>query len=188
MMYFAKTAGLFLSSGEGTRVRFSFPPSLPLVNSKTATFKKSLAWEDIDFIRKTSDLPLIIKGVLTPEIATRSIERGAAAIQVCNHGGRQLDGAPAALDALPGVAEAVKGRVPVIMDSGIRRGTDVFKALALGADAVALGRPLLYALSLGDWMGVKSAYDRIRDELTRTMLIAGTSSIKEIREEFLWRG
>jgi isopentenyl diphosphate isomerase/L-lactate dehydrogenase-like FMN-dependent dehydrogenase len=176
------------ASDEGMRLRFSFPPSLPLVNSKTATFKKSLGWEDVDFIRKTSDLPLIIKGVLTPEIATRAIERGAAAIQVSNHGGRQLDGVPAALDALPRVVEAVKERVPVIMDSGIRRGTDVFKAIALGADAVALGRPVLYALSLGGWMGVKSAYDRIRDELTRTMLIAGTSSVKEIREEFLWRG
>jgi isopentenyl diphosphate isomerase/L-lactate dehydrogenase-like FMN-dependent dehydrogenase len=176
------------ASDEATRLRFSFPPSLPLVNSKTASFKKSLSWQDVDFIRQTSDLPLIIKGVLTPDIATRSIERGAAAIQVSNHGGRQLDGVPAALDALPGVVEAVKGRVPVIMDSGIRRGTDVFKALALGADAVALGRPVLYALSLGGWMGVKSAYDRIRDELIRTMLIAGTSSVQEVREQFLWRG
>ena len=175
------------ASDEAARLRFSFPPSLPLVNSKTAMFKKSLSWEDVDFIRETTDLPLIIKGVLTPDIATRAIERGAAAIQVSNHGGRQLDGVPAAIDALPRVAQAVKGRVPVIMDSGIRRGTDAFKALALGADAVALGRPVLYALALGGWMGVKSAYDRIRDELVRTMLIAGTSSVQEIREEFLWR-
>jgi lactate oxidase len=176
------------ASDEGTRLRFSFPPSLPLVNSRTAQFKKSLGWEDVEFIRNTTDLPLVIKGVLTPEIATRAIERGAAAIQVSNHGGRQLDGVPAAIDALAAVAQAVKGRVPIVMDSGIRRGTDVFKALALGADAVALGRPLLYALALGGWMGVKSAYDRIRDELVRTMLIAGTGNVKEVREDFLWRG
>jgi isopentenyl diphosphate isomerase/L-lactate dehydrogenase-like FMN-dependent dehydrogenase len=175
------------ASDEGMRLRFSFPPGLPLVNSKTATFKKSLSWDDVEFIKNTSDLPLIIKGVLTPDIATRAVERGAAGIQVSNHGGRQLDGVPAAIDALPVVAQAVKGRVPVIMDSGIRRGTDVFKALALGADAVALGRPLLYALALGGWMGVKSAYDRIRDELVRTMLIAGTANVKEVREDFLWR-
>jgi isopentenyl diphosphate isomerase/L-lactate dehydrogenase-like FMN-dependent dehydrogenase len=176
------------ASDEGTRLRFSFPPGLPLVNSKTATFKKSLSWDDVDFIRKTTDLPLVIKGVLDADLAMRAIERGAAAIQVSNHGGRQLDGVPAAIDALPGVAQALKGRVPIIMDSGIRRGTDVFKALALGADAVALGRPVLYALSLGGWMGVKSAYDRIRDELVRTMLIAGTANVKEVREGFLWRG
>lgn len=176
------------ASDRATRLRFAFPPSLPLVNSKTATFKKSLSWEDVDFIKNTTDLPLIIKGVLTADIAMRAIERGAAGIQVSNHGGRQLDGVPAAIDALPAVADAVKGGVPIIMDSGIRRGTDVFKALALGADAVALGRPLLYALALGGSLGVKSAYDRIRDELTRTMLIAGTASVKEVREEFLWRG
>ena len=174
------------ASDEGMRLRFSFPPELPLVNSKTAQFKKSLSWDDVEFIKQATDLPLVIKGVMTPQLAAQAIERGAAALQVSNHGGRQLDGVPAALDALPEVAAAVQGRVPIIMDSGIRRGTDVFKALALGADAVALGRPVLYALSLGGWMGVKSAYDRIRDELSRTMLIAGTSSVKEIDQRFLW--
>jgi isopentenyl diphosphate isomerase/L-lactate dehydrogenase-like FMN-dependent dehydrogenase len=104
---------------------------------------------------------------------------------VSNHGGRQLDGVPAALDALPGIVEAVQGRVPIIMDSGIRRGTDVFKAIALGANAVALGRPVLYGLALGGSAGVKSVYDRIRDELARTMTIAGTASVREIQKDFL---
>lgn len=173
------------SSDETTRLGFSFPPSLPLVNSNTPFFKKSLSWDDVAFIQQTSDLPLILKGILTPDIATKALERGIAGIQVSNHGGRQLDGVPAALDALPAVVAAVNGRVPVIMDSGIRRGTDVFKALALGANAVALGRPILYGLSLGGAMGVKSVYDRIRDELTRTMTIAGTANIKEIQKDFL---
>jgi isopentenyl diphosphate isomerase/L-lactate dehydrogenase-like FMN-dependent dehydrogenase len=173
------------SSDETTRLGFSFPPDLPLVNSKTPFFKKSLSWDDVTFIQQTTDLPLILKGVLTPDIARRGIERGAAGIQVSNHGGRQLDGVPAALDALPAVVEAVRGRVPVIMDSGIRRGTDVFKALALGADAVALGRPILYGLALGGWMGVKSVYDRIKEELVRTMTIAGTANVKEIQRDFL---
>jgi isopentenyl diphosphate isomerase/L-lactate dehydrogenase-like FMN-dependent dehydrogenase len=173
------------SSDETTRLGFSFPPSLPLVNSKTAFFKKSLSWDDVDFIQNTTDLPLLLKGVLTPEMAKMAIERGVKGIQVSNHGGRQLDGVPAALDALPGVVAAVDGRVPVLMDSGIRRGTDVFKALALGANAVALGRPVLYGLALGGAMGVKSVYDRIRDELIRTMTIAGVASIPEIQKSFL---
>jgi isopentenyl diphosphate isomerase/L-lactate dehydrogenase-like FMN-dependent dehydrogenase len=174
------------SSDETTRLGFSFPPDLPLVNSKTPFFKKSLSWDDVTFIQQTTDLPLILKGVLTPDIARRGIERGAAGIQVSNHGGRQLDGVAAALDALPAVVEAVRGRVPVIMDSGIRRGSDVFKALGLGADAVALGRPVLYGLALGGWMGVKSVYDRIREELVRTMTIAGTANPKKSRGIF-WR-
>jgi len=173
------------SSDETIRVGFSFPPDLPLVNSKTPFFKKSLSWDDVAFIQQTTDLPLILKGVLTPDIARKAIERGIAGIQVSNHGGRQLDGVPAALDALPAVAEAVRGQVPIIMDSGIRRGSDVFKAVALGANAVALGRPVLYGLALGGWMGVKSVYDRIADELTRTMIIAGVSAVKDIQRDFL---
>jgi lactate oxidase len=173
------------TSDEAIRLGFSFPPSLPLVNSGTAFFKSSLSWDDVDFIKDTTDLPLILKGVLTPDVAEQGIERGAVGIQVSNHGGRQLDGVPAAIDALPAVVAAVDGRVPVIMDSGIRRGTDVFKALALGADAVALGRPVLYGLALGGAMGVKSVYDRMKTELSRTMMIAGTATIGEINKDYL---
>ena len=132
-------------------------------------------------------LPLVLKGVLTPEMARKALAHGVAAIQVSNHGGRQLDGVSAAIDALPGVADVVKGKVPIIMDSGIRRGTDVFKALSLGANAVAIGRPVLYGLSLGGWMGVKSVYDRLQAELTRDMLIAGIGSVKEFRRDYVMR-
>lgn len=174
------------ASDETIRQAFSFPPSLPLVNSKTGVFKSSLGWDDVDFIQQATDLPVILKGVVTPQIAEEAIKRGVAALQVSNHGGRGLDGVPAAISLLPGVVKAAKGRVPVLMDSGIRRGTDVFKALALGADAVALGRPVLYGLSLGGAEGVQSVYDRIKAELARAMMIAGVASIKEIDEKFLY--
>ncbi len=174
------------ASDEAIRQGFSFPPSLPLVNSKTGVFKSSLGWNDVDFIQQTTDLPLILKGVVTPEIANEAIKRGVAALQVSNHGGRGLDGVPAAVDLLPGVVKAADGRVPVLMDSGIRRGTDVFKALALGADAVALGRPVLYGLSLGGPQGVPSVYERIAAELSRAMMIAGVANVDEIDAKYLY--
>ena len=174
------------ASDETVRLGFSFPPSLPLVNSGTAPFKKSLSWDDVDFIRESSDLPLILKGVVSPGLARQAAERGVAALQVSNHGGRGLDGVPAAIDLLPDIVEAVGGRMPIIMDSGIRRGTDVFKALALGANAVALGRPVLYGLALGGADGVKSVYDRISAELVRAMTIAGVATIGEIKKTFVY--
>ncbi|MBF5004575.1 alpha-hydroxy acid oxidase [Diaphorobacter caeni] len=175
------------SSDATLRMGFQFPANLGLVNSGSSTFKKSLSWDDVKFVKDNTRLPLVLKGVLTPEMAQLALEHGVAAIQVSNHGGRQLDGVSAAIDALPGIVDVVQKRVPIIMDSGIRRGTDVFKALALGANAVAIGRPVLYALSLGGWMGVKSAYDRLKAELTRDMLIAGLGSVQEFNRDFVMR-
>ena len=174
------------SSDETIRLNFAFPKTLPLINTKGGgNFKKSLSWADVEFVQKNTKLPVILKGILSPELAKRAVSSGIAAIQVSNHGGRQLDGVPAAIEALPGVAKAVGGKVPIIMDSGIRRGNDVFKALALGANAVAIGRPVLYGLSLGGWMGVQSVYSRLKTELTRSMLIAGVASVKEINSGYL---
>lgn len=173
------------SSDATIRMGFNFPPSLPIVNADPRQMKKSLGWDDLKFIQDSTRLPVVLKGVLTPETAKQALEHGVAAVQVSNHGGRQLDGVAAAFDALPGVVEAVGGRVPVIMDSGIRRGGDVFKALARGASAVAIGRPVLYSLALGGWMGVKSAYERIAAELSRDMLIAGAAGVKDIDRRFL---
>lgn len=175
------------ASDETVRLGFSFPQSLPLVNSGGSRFKSSLGWDDLEFIQKNSDLPVILKGVVTPELADKAIKNGVAGIQVSNHGGRGLDGVPAAIDLLPDVVAAVGKRVPIIFDSGIRRGTDVFKALALGADAVALGRPILYGLALGGSEGVKSVYDRIAEELSRAMMIAGVANIKEIDSGFIYK-
>lgn len=174
------------ASDETVRLGFSFPQSLPLVNSGGSVFKSSLGWDDVEFIQETTDLPLILKGVVTPELAEKAIKYGAAGIQVSNHGGRGLDGVPAAIELLPDIAAVVNKRVPIIFDSGIRRGTDVFKALALGADAVALGRPVLYGLALGGSTGVKSVYDRISDELSRAMMIAGVANIQEINNKFIY--
>ena len=164
---------------------FSFPRNLSMPISGTSTFKKSLGWDDVAFIRDSTDLPLILKGLLTPRLVERALKSGVAALQVSNHGGRQLDGVPAAVKALPAIAKAVGGQVPIILDSGIRRGSDVFKALALGASAVGLGRPVLYGLALGGAPGVAGVYARLKRELARAMTIAGTASLGEISRDFL---
>ena len=173
------------SSDATIRMQFSMPSSLKLVNAGQSGYKTSLGWDDVKFIQQNTKLPLVLKGVLTPEMAKLALEHGVSAIQVSNHGGRQLDGVPAAFDALPAVVDVVKGKVPVIMDSGIRRGTDVFKALAMGANAVAIGRPVLYGLALGGSMGVQSVYERLQAELSRDMMIAGIASIKEFSRDFV---
>lgn len=173
------------SSDSTIRMQFSMPSSLKLVNAGQSGYKTSLGWDDVKFIQQNTKLPLVLKGVLTPEMAKLALEHGVSAIQVSNHGGRQLDGVPAAFDALPAVVDVVQGKVPVIMDSGIRRGTDVFKALAMGANAVAIGRPVLYGLALGGGLGVKSVYERLQAELSRDMMIAGIASIKEFSRDFV---
>jgi lactate oxidase len=175
---------------------FAFPPHLSFPNipgirggAKLAdlaqVFKKDLRLSDIEFIRKESGLPVIVKGVLSPENARECVQHGAAAIQVSNHGGRQLDGVQAAITALPAIVEAVGGQVPVFLDSGIRRGTHIFKALALGAKGVAIGRPVLYGLALGGWQGVKSVFDTLSAELKLTMKLAGCARVEDISRRFL---
>jgi lactate oxidase len=147
--------------------------------------KRALSWDDVDFIRKSCGLPVIVKGILSPRNATTAIERGAAAIYVSNHGGRALIGAPASIAVLPRIAEAVDGRVPIILDGGVRRGADVFRALALGASVVAVGRPVLYGLALGGWMGVQSVLSYLRDDFALTMKIAGTQDLRAITRDYL---
>ncbi len=110
--------------------------------------RPTLTWEHLDFLRERTRLPILLKGILHPEDAVRAVDAGMDGIVVSNHGGRQVDGAIATLDALPGVVDAVDGRIPVLMDSGIRWGADIFKALALGATAVLIGRPYVYGLAV----------------------------------------
>ncbi len=179
------TIDAFARGGSDKADKAGAAPSLPRPNMGGAGLKKTLGWEDLAFIRDNTDLPIVLKGVLSPDMVDRALKSGVAAIQVSNHGGRQLDGVPASITVLPAIAKAVAGRVPIILDSGIRRGTDVFKALALGADAVALGRPVLYGLGLGGAKGVASVYGRLRRELARDMTIAGVASVKEITAEFV---
>ncbi|THF65284.1 alpha-hydroxy-acid oxidizing protein [Pseudothauera rhizosphaerae] len=149
-------------------------------------FQPRLDADSIAFVRRHGGLPVVVKGIATAEDALLALDAGAAAIQVSNHGGRQLDGAPAAFTVLPEVAAAVQGRVPLILDGGIRRGADVFKALASGADVVALGRPVLYGLALGGWQGVQSVFQHLEDELRTVMQLAGAATVADIRRTRLY--
>lgn len=148
-------------------------------------FKRDLGWDDVEFIRKTTGLPVLLKGVMTPELAVAAVEHGCAGVQVSNHGGRQLDDVSATIAVLPRIAEAVRGRATILIDGGVRRGQDVFKALALGANAVAIGRPLMYGLALGGWMGVQAVFQHLDAELEMTMRLAGARTIAEISQRYL---
>jgi len=165
-------------------------PWLPYGNYPSGNanaFKTDLSWSDVEMIRQITGLPVIVKGITRPEDALAAIKAGASAIQVSNHGGRALDGTPASITVLPRIADAVKGDVPIIFDSGIRRGTDVVKALALGANAVAIGRPVMYSLVLGGASGVDSVMRYFRRELADTMLHCGVSKISELKGSHVQR-
>ncbi|MFV0560093.1 MAG: lactate oxidase [Enterococcus sp.] len=150
-----------------------------------AAAKQGLVPEDIQKIKELTHLPVIVKGIQSPEDAEVAISAGADGIWVSNHGGRQLDGGPASFDVLPMIAEVVAKRVPVIFDSGVRRGEHVFKALASGADLVAVGRPIIYGLNLGGAEGVKSVFDHLNKELSITMQLAGTKTIDDVKNTTL---
>lgn len=147
-----------------------------------ANAKQDFVPEDIQKIKDLTGLPVIVKGIQAPMDAKVAIDAGADGIWVSNHGGRQLDGGPASFDVLSEIAEVVAKRVPVIFDSGVRRGEHVFKALASGADLVAIGRPVIYGLNLGGAEGVKSVFDHFNKELAITMQLAGTKTIDEVKK------
>ena len=142
--------------------------------------QSTLDWDDLAWMREKWKGPLYIKGVLTPEDATRAVDLGVDGVVVSNHGGRQLDFTPATLDVLPDIAEAVGDRAEVLMDGGVRRGSDVVKALALGADAVLIGRPYLYGLAVNGEEGVAHVLDILKDEIDRTLALMGVGSVAEL--------
>jgi isopentenyl diphosphate isomerase/L-lactate dehydrogenase-like FMN-dependent dehydrogenase len=144
-----------------------------------------LSWDDIAWLAARTRLPLVLKGILSPRDAAQAVGAGAGAVFVSSHGGRQLDGVPAAFEALPRCAAAVDGRVPVLMDSGVRRGLDVLKALAAGAQAVAVGRPVWWGLTLGGAAGVRSVLERVLAELASAMRLAGCASLSEVTPALL---
>jgi len=159
---------------------------LAAVQRFLATYMRpSLSWDHLAWLRERTKLPILLKGILHPEDAKMAIGHGMDGIVVSNHGGRQLDGEIGALDALPGVLAAVEGKVPVLFDSGIRGGADVFKALALGATAVCLGRPYVYALAVGGERGVREVIKNVVAELDVTLGLAGLTSLAEIGPEAL---
>ncbi len=146
-----------------------------------------LTWDDLAFLRETTDLPIVLKGILAPDDARRAADHGTAGVIVSNHGGRQVDGALAALDALPAIAEAVGDRLTVLFDSGIRTGSDVLKALALGAGAVLVGRPYAYGLAVGGAAGARRVLHNLLADLDLTMGLCGCASPAELRREHLVR-
>lgn len=179
--------------GEGVANYFSDPvfrESLadpPEENPETAIIQfidvfgdPSLSWDDLSFLREHTDLPILVKGLIHPEDAARAIEAGIDGVIVSNHGGRQVDGAIGALDALPAVVDRVGEEVPVLFDSGIRRGADVFRAVALGADAVLLGRPYVYGLALDGEEGVREVCKNVLADLDLTMALSGNSGFEEV--------
>jgi L-lactate dehydrogenase (cytochrome) len=150
---------------------------LPLIDVAAALSSAAVTWEDLRWIREAWSGPIVIKGVLTADDALRAIDEGASAIVVSNHGGRQLDCVPASLRVLPEIVAAVNGRAEVLMDGGIRRGSDVVKAICLGARAVLIGRAYAYGLAAGGQAGVARALNILRTDVERTLKLLGCASI-----------
>jgi len=144
-----------------------------------------LDWSDLDWLRSVTGLPVVVKGVLHPDDARLAVEHGVAAIIVSNHGGRQLDTTVTTLEALPAIVQAVGGRVPLILDGGVRRGTDVVKACALGAAAVAVGRPVVWGLALDGATGVEWVLSTLRNELDRALALCGAGSVAELTPDLV---
>jgi lactate 2-monooxygenase len=149
--------------------------------------RPSLSWDDLAFLRERTRLPILLKGILHPADALMAIEHGMDGLVVSNHGGRQVDGAIAAMDALPAIVEAVGGRIPVLLDSGVRSGADVFRALALGASAVGLGRPYVWGLAAGGEDGVREVLRNLRADFDLTLGLAGCASVAEIGRDSVER-
>jgi (S)-mandelate dehydrogenase len=162
--------------------------STAIASSVGRNYDPAFNWDSLQKIRDNWPRKLIIKGIVSPEDAARVVAMGCDAVVVSNHGGRQLDGGIATFDALPGVVSAVDRRIPVLIDGGIRRGGDIFKALAAGAQGVLVGRATLYGVAAGGEAGASRALAILKDELTRTMQLCGVRSISEIDHSYLAGG
>ncbi|MBI2814316.1 MAG: alpha-hydroxy-acid oxidizing protein [Opitutae bacterium] len=153
-----------------------------------ATYSRpNITWDDLKFLRQHTKLPIVLKGILHAADAKLALEHGIDGLIVSNHGGRQIDGEIASLDALPGVVDAVAGKIPVLFDSGVRGGVDVFKALAFGATAVCLGRPYVYGLAIAGEAGVREVIGNVLAEFDLTMGLAGCASVRGISQGALYR-
>jgi 4-hydroxymandelate oxidase len=140
----------------------------------------ALTWDDVDRLRERTALPVILKGVLHPEDAKIAVAHGVDGLLLSNHGGRQLDTAPATIDLLPEFVAAVGGAIPVLLDGGIRRGTDVVKALALGAAAVGVGRPVVWGLAVGGELGAVRVLETLREELDHALALCGVDGFADL--------
>jgi len=184
---------------------FHIPPGMDVVNLRGAgggrsskgvgmaevlgwTISPSVTWKDFEWACGLTKLPVFAKGICRADDARRAVDAGARGVVVSNHGGRQLDGTPATARALPGVVRAVEGRVPVLVDGGIRRGVDVLRAIALGATAVQVGRPVLWGLACGGSAGVARCFGILHEELDRAMALAGCPDVASIQGDLLKQG
>ncbi|ESQ55569.1 hypothetical protein EUTSA_v10025514mg [Eutrema salsugineum] len=178
---FALPRGLTLKNFEGLDLgKIDKTDDSGLASYVAGQVDQSLSWKDIKWLQSITSLPILVKGVITAEDARIAVEYGAAGIIVSNHGARQLDYVPATIMALEEVVKAVEGRIPVFLDGGVRRGTDVFKALALGASGVFVGRPSLFSLAADGEAGVRKMLQMLRDEFELTMALSGCRSLREI--------
>ncbi|KAI9145516.1 hydroxyacid oxidase 1-like protein [Paraphysoderma sedebokerense] len=185
---------------------FALPPHLTLANFSIADKSKSklehtsdsglatyvasqidptLSWDDIKWVMSISEVPVLVKGVMTVADAELAVSAGVSGIIVSNHGGRQLDGVPGTIDILPRIVKAVRGRIPVFVDGGIRKGSDVLKALALGAKAVFVGRPVLWGLAYNGKEGVENVLSILHDELKLSMALTGCKTVREISADLI---
>jgi 4-hydroxymandelate oxidase len=174
----------------GDRNNFhDLPPGVYCANMGAAghvrqvVLSPAISWWHVDWLRETTSLPILLKGVLHPADAELAVEHGVDGLIVSNHGGRQLDATPASLDRLAPIAEAVGGRVPLLLDGGVRRGTDVAKAMALGARAVAIGRPVLWGLAVAGEAGVRRVLQLLRVELTNALTLLGVGAPAELTRD-----
>lgn len=188
------------------RNRFQLPPGMSVANLRrdglcnlpaevddsglaayiASLIDPSLTWRDVEWLQSLSKMPVLVKGILRADDAVRAKEHGCAGIVVSNHGGRQLDGVPATITVLPEIAEAVGSDIEILLDGGIRRGTDIVKALALGARAVLVGRPVLWALACGGEAGVTMMLEMLRAELDLAMALCGVSSIEDLCPDLIY--
>jgi L-lactate dehydrogenase (cytochrome) len=173
---FANVAGM--SVGDGT-------DAISLAQYVGSQFDPGLSWDDVEWLRSHWDGPIVLKGIQSVDDAVIAADRGVEAIAISNHGGRQLDAAPATLDLLPAIVEAVGDKTEVICDGGVRRGSDIVKALALGADAVMVGRPYLYGLGAAGEAGVDQVLTNFGSEMRRTMALIGCTSVEELGPEYI---
>ena len=180
-------ANFFLDGGSPTLPNIIVPGQgpVPLLDVGAALARSAVTWDDFSWLRKSWPGPIVVKGVLTAEDARRSVDLGAAAVVVSNHGGRQLDSSPATLDVLPEVVEAVGNQVEVLMDGGIRRGSDIVKAICLGARAVLIGRAYAYGLGAAGTAGVARALEILRADVERTLRLLGCSSVAALDRSYL---
>jgi isopentenyl diphosphate isomerase/L-lactate dehydrogenase-like FMN-dependent dehydrogenase len=148
-------------------------------------FNPSLTWDDLRTIKNHTNLPVLLKGILHEEDARKALHYGVDGVIVSNHGGRQLDGCISSLEALPSIAEVIQGKVPILLDSGIRRGSDVIKAKALGANAVLLGRPFVYGLAVGGEQGVRHVLKDFIHDIDVSLALTGFSSMIQVDQSII---